>query len=274
MHKLRTFVKILAKLLQSPKNLTKLIDYQLEKKEYVIKNYSFNNGLPVIDLLDLSPDLDETITPYSFLEGSSLITDIALLKILAKKHSNCKYLEIGTWRGESIANVASIAKECVSIDLPEEEMRKMNLSREFINLCDFFSKNIKNIQHIKHDSQTFDFSTLKEKFDLIFIDGDHSYESVKNDTRNVFKLLKNDSSIIVWHDYYMDDMEKIRWDVLAGILDGCPETKRKSLYYVSNTLCAIYVQGEFKTKFIILPQIPNKKFVIKLSIENYLENLK
>lgn len=35
-------------------------------------------------------------------------------------------------------------------------------------------------------------------YDMVFIDGDHSYEGVKKDTQ---RALKTDPKVIVWHDY-------------------------------------------------------------------------
>ena len=85
----------------------------------------------------------------------------------------------------------------------------------------FFSKDIPNITHLQADSQTFNFSSLQKKFDVIFLDGDHHTESIVKDTQNAFQLLKDDNSIIVWHDYGLGT-ETTRFNVLAGILDGCP----------------------------------------------------
>ena len=70
---------------------------------------------------------------------------------------------------------------------------------------------------------TFDFADYYGKYDMVFIDGDHHYDSVKKDTETAFKLLKDNRSIIVWHDYGLDP-ETIRWDVLAAILDGSFES--------------------------------------------------
>lgn len=251
-------------LVRDPRCLVKVFDEETEKKDYVITRYGYEYGLPTIDLLDLFSNFEETVEPYSVLDGTSLPIDLALLKALARKYDHCRYLEIGTWRGESVANVAGIADECVSIDLPEEEMRQLGRSNKFIANIRFFSKSFKNIRCINHDSHTFDFLTLG-KFDLIFIDGDHSYESVKIDTQNAFKSLRDSNSVIVWHDYGFSP-EKIRWSVLAGILDGCPEEERNNLYHISNTLCAIYINGKFKTTFVTFPQTPNKSFTIKISV--------
>ena len=105
-------------------------------------------------------------------------------------------------------------------------MLRMGLAKEYVGLHRFFSKNFKNVEHIQQNSSTFDFKTLNKKFDLIFVDGDHHYEQVKQDTENVFNLLRNENSIIVWHDYLYDSGE-IRFEVLAGILAGCPSKTRK-----------------------------------------------
>lgn len=79
--------------------------------------------LTTIDILDIFPDFNENLTTYSFLEGTSLVTDIMLLKSLARSFKKYSYLEIGSWRGESIANVAEVAENCTSITLSAAELK-------------------------------------------------------------------------------------------------------------------------------------------------------
>ncbi|MEK6849970.1 MAG: class I SAM-dependent methyltransferase [Nanoarchaeota archaeon] len=234
------------------------------KQEDVIKRYGLTNGLPTVDLIDLVPHFKEIVDPYSYLTETSPPMDIAFLMSLARQYKNCKYLEIGTWRGESLANVSKVAKECVSISLSDEELRKWGHPEKYIKLQRFYSKGLKNVLHINHNSLTFDYSKLNKKFDLIFVDGDHRYTSVKIDTQNVFRLLKDENSVIVWHDCGADT-EGVKWSVLAGILDGCPPEKRKNLYRVSNTMCAIYMTKKIKHEFLTFPQTPNKNFKIKIN---------
>jgi hypothetical protein len=64
-----------------------------------------------------------------------------------------------------------------------------------------FIKENSKILHLEGNTKTFDFAGLGKKYDLIFIDGDHSYEMVKHDTEQVFKHLVHDNSVVVWHDY-------------------------------------------------------------------------
>ena len=251
-------------LARDPRRLVKVLDKEADKKDYVMKRYGFRYGLPTIDILDLFQSFKETVDPYSFLEGTSETIDIALLKALARRCDHCSYLEIGSWRGESLANVASIADECISISFSDEEMHQLGFSDKFLQNNCFFSKDLKNVTHIGHNSHTFDFSPFIRRIDLVFVDGDHSYEAVKLDTHNAFKLLRNHFSTIVWHDYGFSS-ETVRWTVLAGILDGCPEEKIDNLYHVSNTMCAMYTEGKFEKSFAAFPQIPDKKFTVMVS---------
>ena len=234
------------------------------KQEDVIKRYRLPEGLPTLDLLELVPNFKETVEPYSYLTETSPPMDIAFIMAMARQYKNCKYLEIGAWRGESLANVAKVAKDCVSISLSDEELRGWGHPEKYIKLQRFYSKGLKNVLHINHNSLTFDYSKLNKKFDLIFVDGDHRYTSVKIDTQNVFKLLKDENSVIIWHDCGADT-EGTKWSVLAGILDGCPPEKRKNLYRVSNTMCAIYTTKKLKHEFLSFPQTPNKDFRVQIT---------
>jgi len=223
----------------------------------------FPQGLPVVDLLTLFPSFSETVAPYSFLDGTSSPLDMAMLRALAKRFPACRYFEIGTWRGESVANVAAVAKECITLNLPDNEMRKMGLPEEYISLHRFFSKNLTNVQHLQHHSSSFDFNSIG-KFDLIFVDGDHHYEQVKKDTANVFTMLKDESSIIVWHDY-LDANGQIRYEVMAGLLHGCPGEFRPNLYHVSNTMCAIFITKKLSSESAHSFSNPDKIFNISIS---------
>lgn len=235
-------------------------------KKKMLSEYQIEQ-LPTIDMLDLFPNLSESIDTYSFLSGTSLITDFILLKSLARKYEKCSYLEIGSWRGESIANINDVTDDCTSLSLSSEEMRGLNFGDDFIKVHGIYSNSIKSIKRFEHNSLTFDFSKLNQKYDLIFVDGDHSYEGVKSDTKNVYNLRKNEKSVIVWHDYGFDS-ETVRHSTLKAILDGIPRDKHKNLYHVSNTMCAVYIEDldlpVFQTKF---PSVPTKKFSLKITAE-------
>lgn len=253
--------------LSNPRGLLKSIYHFTEnqtRKNIVTNKYGLPHGLPYIDLLTLFPDFSENIVPYSFMEGTSRVTDMALLKLFGKKFPNGRYIELGTWRGESIANISEVMQDCVSISFSEDDMRKQNFPESAIKASRMFSLNKANIKHIKDNTQTYNYSELKNTCDLIFVDADHHYKGVKKDTQIAFELLKNKNSIIVWHDASYS-FEDVNWEVQAGILDGAPdEASRKKIYRVSNTLCSIYTNQEF-SPFYPEKYNPNKVFEVSLT---------
>ena len=263
MNKFTKAAAIIKRVLRSPGVIRQLFDEEEYYKKRVIENHKLTSGLPQVDILDLLPGFNETVEPYSFLDGTSLPIDMALLKGCARLYPHCRYFEIGTWRGESVANVASVATHAVTMNLPDETMVAMGLPKSYVDLHRFFSKERQNITHLQHNSQTFDFKSYHEKPDLIFVDGDHHYESVKSDTTHAFEILQT-NGIIIWHDYAFSP-ESIRWAVLAGMLDGCPAALRKNLYQVSNTMCAIYTNRPLKTSVLKPFQQPDKFFSVNIT---------
>lgn len=234
-------------------------------QKYITEQYNMERGLPQVDLLDLIPEFEETISPYAMLEAAATPMDIALLKGLARSFEHCNYLEIGRWRGESITNVAPLTNTCYSLSLSPSQQAQAGFSNSMIRQDGFFitPEQYPNITCINCDTLSYDFSAITEKFDLIFVDGDHHAAAVASDTRNIFQLLKNDDSIIVWHDYAQSP-EKIRWAVLAGILDGVPQEEHKHLYHASNTLCAIYTRKKLDATHREFAITPDKFFEVTI----------
>lgn len=267
MEKIKKFLRAVEAVIRNPWLLNKVLaDDSVWENFLQMHNYP-EKGLPVAELDILFPDFSETLNTFAFLDGGSLPTDIALLKLLAKKFPACKYFEIGTWRGESVANVADVAAQCFTLNLSRKEMLEKGMTEEYTDLHGFFSRKRKNITHLEANSLTFDFAGLNQKFDLIFIDGDHHFETVKKDTENVFSHLVHDKSIVVWHDYAYHP-EKVRPEVYAAIMEGTPKEKRKSLVHVANTMCAVYLPETVETHPLEVPVTPRLKFKIDMTAQN------
>ncbi|MFN4882494.1 MAG: class I SAM-dependent methyltransferase [Bacteroidota bacterium] len=260
------FIKLL---ISQPSVVLKSLFHTVNKyqaKQRVIKS-GWSKGLPQIDLLDFCPDLNETIEPATLLYGTSMPIDFVLLQALVKQYQgHCDFFEIGTWRGESMAVVSPNCSTVTSLSLGNKEMEALGWGGQFLNMQRMFSNKLNNAKHIEGNSRTFDFTTLNKKFDVIFVDGDHSYEGVKNDTEKVYPLLKDEHSVIIWHDY-VSNYEHIDYEVFAGIIDGSTPEQRKHIYHISNTYCAIYTRKSYPFKTIEYPSVPDKKFRITISGE-------
>lgn len=265
MSKLAKALKAISHIIRKPYLLNHILeDENIIKNEFLQKFPEIQQlkQIPFYHFLGTQPNV--TVSPYAYLGGSSLPTDLALLQLLCKNNQVEDYLEIGTWRGESVANVAPFVKNCFSLNLPDETMRTMGLDEDYINMHRYFSMEIKNVTHLFGHSQTFDFEKLNKKFDLIFIDGDHHTEAVENDTKRVLSLLKSDQSIIVWHDAQIDP-ETPRHEVLMGIFSGIPKEKHKHIYLVSNSLCAVYYPFEVESTFQKANNSPKNYFSVELT---------
>ena len=265
MNKIKNLISSLFLLLKKPSLINLLLDSEYRWETYLKKQHKNINQLPTVDIRNLI-EATSSLNHFTFLGGGSLPTDIILLKSLANQISNCRYFEIGTWRGESVINVSETAKECYTLNLSKEEILAEGLSDKYADLHGILSKGKENITHLFGNTLTYNFGKLNTKFDLIFVDGNHSYEFVKNDTKKVFEHLVHENSIVVWHDYAAHP-EKIRYDVLAGILDGLPKGFQEKLYSVSNSLCAIYYPKGLRNTMLEFPINPNKIFEIQTKIK-------
>ena len=270
MKKIKLVFPFLKLLLTKPSVILKALFHAVNenmRKQQVIDKYGLKNGMQEVDFLEVFPQFKGEVEVHSLLYGTSMPIDMAVLVEFAKRFNGCDYLEIGTWRGESLVNVAPHCNSCVSVSLSDDEMKQFGFNEKYVRVQRFFSKDLKNVKHVGANSRTFDFHSLNQKFDLIFVDGDHSYDGVLSDTKKVFELLKNENSIIVWHDcvaqYEIPDFE-----VVAGILDGAPADKRDKIFHLKNTLCAVYMNKKFNYKQPDFPAIPDKKFRTKIEVEN------
>ena len=240
-------LKGLVLLIKKPFLINLVINNDYVFKAAVLKEFpQLKEGLKMVDFATLFPNFKEKITPFSFLGGGSLATDIALIKGMVKQQQECTYFEIGTWRGESVSNVATDAQHCYTLNLSDDELISLGKDEEYISQQSFFSKKLPHVTHLKGNSFQFDFSPYYNKCNVVFIDGGHDYASVLNDTQIAFKLLKDENSVIIWHDYVHGSGE-IRWDVLKGIYNGTPDDKKEQLFSVSNTLCAFYTNKKLPT---------------------------
>ena len=164
----------------------------------------------------------------SLVEGRICHRTIILLHILCSLEPIESYMEIGTHNGGSMSMVVSNpdVSYALGVDLFEnvyDESKHLNKGR--FHLYSYFRRDNLSLQktnrnidavknHFESNTETqfivgnsfFDdtekaVAQLDRTFDLIFIDGDHTYEGVKNDFQRYKKFLKP-QGYILFDDYH------------------------------------------------------------------------
>jgi|TARA_Y100000294_G_C8283928_1_gene227953 hypothetical protein len=112
------------------------------------------------------------------------------------------------------------------------------LNRKKIKKLFFKSKinevDISELHKIFQNSLEFDEMQYLDQFDLIFVDGGHTYSVVKNDSEKSFKML-NSNGIMLWHDY-IPGKESAK-DVVKYIHEIL---KNKKIFHLKNTSLCFY----------------------------------
>lgn len=171
-------------------------------------------SLPSMKLAEVLPGSDEAEVAFLprlirthkwAMPEHELITLGAIAKALQPRF----VVEIGTFLGGSTIAIASNMPEqgrLITFDI-DPSKRKTHVHGLGVGVPDFdvgclfrgtrYERMIE--QRFSH-SENFAHQDLLGKADLVFVDADHTYDFVKEDTKQAVRLLKTGGSII-WHDY-------------------------------------------------------------------------
>jgi len=147
-----------------------------------------------------------------------------LIYTLIRKYNLKSYLEIGFGRGYSCM--------CAALALSENGGGNIttidpNLNEEFLNsLSKVFPKDwLDQIQFIKGKSQEYlaDASQQNDKYDLVYIDGDHTYAATKRD----WELCQNRyNNFLVFDDYHLPG--KVQKDIeCSNVIDQIEDDSKE-----------------------------------------------
>jgi len=157
----------------------------------------------------------------------SLIEEPRLLEIGIFKGEFFDYI-INTCKISSIDGVDLFEGVCSSGNVDGNNSVEYNLDTSYNELSEKY-KNTSHVRLIKSDSSKY-LSTVEDKYyDIIYIDGDHSYEGVKKDLVNSFNKVKS-GGYLMGHDYEMN-VEKGRtlynFGVKKAVDEFCREYNQK-----------------------------------------------
>lgn len=196
---------------------------------------------------------EESLKELTFMPGGSGILDYLFIKTVGEAIHAKRYLEIGTYIGESINVMTDVCEELISITAPIDAPYSMKAFCESMGVPDYSDRLTYNskIKHIYYDSKKYDFASLPKDIDLFFIDGDHSYEGVLSDTRNIFGI-RNENSVVIWHDFYFaDGFENA--EVINAVHDALG-SEFDNVYVTDKNMCGIYLPDKYKELFTLTDQ--------------------
>ena len=164
----------------------------------------------MLSLADLFPDFDERIVSIGQIPRGSWSTPLAdlvlLLKIVVCTEPK-RLMEIGSYRGYTALCLAQHISPDAKIVAIDRHADHGEAYRETT-----FARMIE--RRVGETDRAMFARDEPASYDLIFVDADHSYSSVRNDTELVLPLL-SPAGFIVWHDY-------ANWGYFNG-QNGVPE---------------------------------------------------
>jgi predicted O-methyltransferase YrrM len=177
------------------------------------RNFSEASYLPNMSapLLDQLAKYDVKLPPVSaIMDGTQDLHGLVFLVSLARACGACSMFEIGTFTGLTALTIAMNCPDAVvhTLDLPQAAQPMLKIdqsdakyvpSMRRIRVYEGRPESARIVQH-EGDSARFDFNALGRKFDLVYVDGSHSYDYVANDTHAAFSIASS-SGVIVWDDY-------------------------------------------------------------------------
>ena len=175
--------------------------------------------IPAVEPSSIWPEFDQVeITMLSSqirrhlwaMPENELMVLAALAKILKPKN----VFEFGTFTGASTLAMATNTPENTRIhtlDIPPQNRRShrtgvgSDIPFDFeIGQCFKSTPWEKKIEIHTCDAKSFDAGPFRRQMDLIFVDADHTYSFVRNDTEKALEMIAP-GGVILWHDYRWDD---------------------------------------------------------------------
>jgi predicted O-methyltransferase YrrM len=179
--------------------------------------------IPTINVLDICPGTQRwALQSFPSVGASVSPMECAVLASLSHLVKARRVFEFGTYKGVSTTQLAlNIGEDgmvftrdlpedhpAYSLPIPKPEERQIAaeggkgilIPRDLLDRVTF----------LRSDSATFDETAYLGTIDLVFVDGAHSYEYVKNDTEKGWRMLRS-GGVLAWHDCNAQHRDVVRY---------------------------------------------------------------
>jgi predicted O-methyltransferase YrrM len=188
-------------------------------------------------LSEIFPEIGKVAIPIGAIHEQTFHpnkVDLLYVSAIARHRKAERIFEFGTYQGRTTYHLTFAAE-------PGAQVTTLNLAPDDDPLCgpyigSFFrgSDRERFITQLYGDSRELDAKEYEGQFDLIFVDGDHSYEVVASDTKKAFRMLKPGGAIL-WHDYAPKSPDLVRFFARF--------TRRRPLFRIRRTCLLLHLDG-------------------------------
>ena len=213
MNKTFSFIYRVAKIvLNNPSDLRVIFGTANSVAEAIESPSADTRVFPSMDYTDITADSSRFIMQtFPGIGASITMLEGATLAAFIQKVGAKRIFEFGTYKGVSTTQLALNLPEdgmVFTLDLPEDHPAySLAIPKsEERQIAAETGKGILIPQELRHkvtflrsDSAEFDTTPYRGMMDLVFVDGAHSYDYVKNDTEKGWAMLRP-GGIIAWHD--------------------------------------------------------------------------
>lgn len=186
-------------------------------KHFGMKMPTEEERLPILTLTSvLDSNIDLTLLEPMAAGGNVSTLELLVIASLSRRAKPPTAFEIGTFDGRTTLNIAANLGpngRVYTLDLPQLELRdtKFELAPgegAFVDKKESGTKflgttHATKITQLYGDSAKFDFSPYEARIGIVFVDGSHAYDYVRQDTVSALRLA-SENAIILWHDYQQD----------------------------------------------------------------------
>jgi hypothetical protein len=199
---------------------------------------------------ELFPSLHQVSVPVAAIHqesGHPNHTDMVYVCAIARAVGARRIFEIGTYRGQTTCAIAQVCPEAEIFTLnlpPEADARYAPFLGWYIRHSPFQNR----IRQLFCDSRLFDTGPYRKSMDFVFVDGDHSYDAVKNDTAKALELLRP-GGVVIWHDFA---------GKCPGVIRFLEEfSEKRPLFHIRKTCLAVLMDGIDATQKELAPMDPS-----------------
>ncbi len=209
--------------LRNPRDLQHVFGIASSSAAAIMDPVADTRSIPSIDVLDICPGTQRwTLQSFPSVGASVSPMECAALAALSRLSRAKKIFEFGTYKGVSTTQLALNVEEggmVFTLDLPEDhpayslpipKPEEQQIAAEGGKGILIPRDLLDRVTFLSSDSATFDETPYHGTMDLIFVDGAHSYEYVKNDTEKGWEMLRP-GGVLAWHDCVASHPDVVRY---------------------------------------------------------------